>query len=643
MESFIRRSINDVDLTAKKVICRVDFNVPLDASGAITDDKRIRAALPTIHAILERSAGLILMSHLGRPKGYEEKLSLKPVARRLSELLGQEVVLAKDVVGPDAKAKAAELKPGQVLLLENLRFESAETANDRAFARELAALADFYVNDAFGTAHRAHASTWGVANFLPSASGLLVAKEIAVMGQALADPARPFVAILGGAKVSDKIPVIKNLLGKVDALIIGGAMAYTFLKAQGQKIGASRVEDELLDLAKELLAQAEEKGVKVYLPEDHVVAKEFAADAKSEAQEQIQPDFMGLDIGPKTREAYSQVIKNAKTVVWNGPMGVFEFPQFAAGTKVIAEAMASSQGVTIVGGGDSASAIDSFGLADKVTHVSTGGGASLEFLEGKLLPGITNLAWGGKKQKLVCGNWKMNAGSPKAARPLIEAILQNTPYPHQLMLAVPYTALPEALALCEGTEVKVAAQNCHQEEAGAYTGEISARFLAEMNVDSVILGHSERRLYAGESDSLINEKIKQARAWGLRVILCVGESLEDHDAGRALEVVVGQAREALKGLSADQMEFISIAYEPVWAIGSGRAAQVKEVEEVCGGLSCFLRQTYGDRIAARAHILYGGSVNALNAGEFLHSHNIDGALVGGASLRTDQFAAIARA
>lgn len=643
MESFIRNSINDVDLSAKKVICRVDFNVPLDADGAITDDKRIRAALPTIRAILERSAGLILMSHLGRPKTYDEKFSLKPVAKRLSELLGQEVILAKDVVGADAKAKAAELKAGQVLLLENLRFESAETANDRTFARELASLADFYVNDAFGTAHRMHASTWGVANFLPSASGLLVAKEVAVMGQALADPDRPFVAILGGAKVSDKIPVIKNLLSKVDSLIIGGAMAYSFLKAQGREVGASRVEDELLDLARELLAEAEEKGVKVYLPEDHVVARDFAADARAEVQEEIQPGFMGLDIGPKTRETYRQVIQKAKTVIWNGPMGVFEFEQFAAGTKAIAEAMANSQAVTIVGGGDSASAIDSFGLADKVTHVSTGGGASLEFLEGKLLPGISNLAWAGKKQKLVCGNWKMHLGSPQAARPLIEAILKEAPYPGQVMLAVPYTALPEALALCEGTGVKVAAQNCHQEEAGAYTGEISARFLAEMNVDAVILGHSERRLYAGETDSLIHEKIQVARAWGLRVILCVGESLEDHDAGRALQVVVGQAREALKGLSPEQMEFISIAYEPVWAIGTGRAAQLAEVEEVCAGLSCFLRQSYGDRVADRAYILYGGSVNSLNAGEFLQSHTIDGALVGGASLRADEFSAIARA
>lgn len=643
MESFIRNSINDVDLSAKKVICRVDFNVPLDADGAITDDKRIRAALPTIQAILERSAGLILMSHLGRPKSYDEKFSLKPVANRLSEILGQEVTMAKDVVGADAKAKATELKAGQVLLLENLRFESAETANDRTFARELASLADFYVNDAFGTAHRMHASTWGVANFLPSASGLLVAKEVAVMGQALADPDRPFVAILGGAKVSDKIPVIKNLLSKVDSLIIGGAMAYSFLKAQGREVGASRVEDELLDLARELLAEAEEKGVKVYLPEDHVVARDFAADAQAEVQEEIQPGFMGLDIGPKTRETYSQVIQKAKTVIWNGPMGVFEFEQFAAGTKAIAEAMANSQAVTIVGGGDSASAIDSFGLADKVTHVSTGGGASLEFLEGKLLPGISNLAWAGKKQKLVCGNWKMNAGSPQAARSLIEAILKEAPYPSQVMLAVPYTVLPEALALCEGTGVKVAAQNCHQEEAGAYTGEISARFLAEMNVDAVILGHSERRLYAGETDSLIHEKIQVARAWGLRVILCVGESLEDHDAGRALQVVVGQAREALKGLSPEQMEFISIAYEPVWAIGTGRAAQLAEVEEVCAGLSCFLRQSYGDRVADRAYILYGGSVNSLNAGEFLQSHTIDGALVGGASLRADEFSAIARA
>lgn len=389
-----KKNVEDIDVAGKKVIVRCDFNVPQDETGRITDDKRIVAALPTIKYLLEHQAAVILCSHLGRPKGeFKMKYSLAPVAERLSELLGQEVKLAKDVIGPDAKEKAAALQPGQAMLLENVRFHKEEEKNDPAFAKELASMADIYVNDAFGTAHRAHASTAGIADYLPAVCGYLINKEISIMGKALADPARPFVSILGGAKVSDKIGVIENLIDKCDTIIIGGGMAYTFCKAQGGKIGTSLCEEDKLELALGLIKKAEEKSVKLLLPVDTVCADHFAADATPVvyAAGQLPDDMMGLDIGPKTVELFSDAVKDAGTVVWNGPMGVFEFDAFAIGTKAIAKAIAASNAVSIIGGGDSAAAVEKLGFADKMTHISTGGGASLEFLEGKTLPGIACL------------------------------------------------------------------------------------------------------------------------------------------------------------------------------------------------------------------------------------------------------------
>lgn len=386
-----KKTIEDIDVKGKKVIVRVDFNVPLDADRKITDDKRIVGALPTIKYLVEKGAKTILVSHLGRPKaGPEEKYSMKPTAVRLSELLGQEVVMAADVIGEDAKAKAAALKDGQVLMLENVRFHKEEEKNDPAFAKELSTLAEIYVNDAFGTAHRAHASTAGLADYLPAVCGYLIQKEIAFMGKALSNPDRPFVAILGGAKVSDKIGVIESLIEKVDTLIIGGGMAYTFMKSQGGKIGKSLCEMDKLDLAKSLLEKAEKKGVKLLLPVDNLAGKEFSNDteAKNFISGEIEDDYMGLDIGEKSIKLFSDEVKNAKTVIWNGPMGVFEFSNFANGTRELAKAIAASGATSIVGGGDSAAAVEQLGFADKITHISTGGGASLEYLEGKILPGI---------------------------------------------------------------------------------------------------------------------------------------------------------------------------------------------------------------------------------------------------------------
>ena len=392
--SFNKKTIEDIDVSGKKVLVRCDFNVPLDENKNITDETRINAALPTIKYLLEHGAAVILCSHLGRPKGeFNMKYSLAPVAKRLSEKLGFEVKLAKDVIGPDAKKLAAEVKPGQAVLLENVRFHAEEEKNDPAFAKELASMAEIYVSDAFGTVHRAHASTAGVAEYLPAVAGFLIGKELNFLGKAVTNPERPFVAILGGAKVKDKIGVITNLIEKVDTLLIGGGMAYTFMKATGGEIGNSLCDDERLSLALELLDKAKAKGVKLLLPVDNVCGKEFSNDTEQMVCEsgKIPEGWEGLDIGPKTVELFSKEIKAAKTVVWNGPMGVFEMPNFAKGTLAIATAMAESDATTIIGGGDSAAAVTQMGLADKMSHISTGGGASLEFLEGKTLPGVAAL------------------------------------------------------------------------------------------------------------------------------------------------------------------------------------------------------------------------------------------------------------
>ena len=389
-----KKSVEDIDVAGKKVLVRCDFNVPFDDNGSITDTKRIDEAMKTISYLVNHNAKVILCSHLGRPKGeFNMKYSLKPVAAYLSEKLGKEVKMAQDVIGESAKGIAASLQEGDVELLENVRFMPGETKNDPELAKELASMAEIIVNDAFGTAHRAHASTAGVADYLPAVCGYLIQKEITVMGGALADPKRPFVAILGGAKVSDKIGVIQNLIDKVDTLIIGGGMAYTFFKALGYTIGTSICEDDKVELAKEMMEKAKTKGINFLIPVDNKLGKEYKADTESMTvdSDNIPDGWMGLDIGPKTMELFSNAIKGAGTVVWNGPMGVSEWDNFAAGTVAVAKAVADSGAISIIGGGDSAAAVEKLGFADKMTHISTGGGASLEFLEGLELPGIACL------------------------------------------------------------------------------------------------------------------------------------------------------------------------------------------------------------------------------------------------------------
>ncbi len=392
--NYNKKTIEDIDVTGKRILMRVDFNVPRDkTTGAITDDRRIAETVPTIRYLLDRNAALILCSHMGRPKGQrKEELSLLPVAARLSKLLGagHEVTFCSDIVGEEAKSKAAALKPGDVMLLENIRFLPGEEKNDPELARELASMAELYVNDAFGTAHRAHASTAGVAKYLPAVSGLLLARELKALGGVLTDPAHPFVVILGGAKVSDKLGVINNLLDKADTLLIGGGMAYTFLRAAGCGIGSSLCEEDRLDYAGEMMDKAASLGKRILLPIDHVCAEslEEGASPVTIPGETIPEGLMGLDIGPKTCEMFTKCIAEAKTVLWNGPMGVFENPTLAAGTLAVAQALAEADATTIIGGGDSAAAVNQMGLADKMSHISTGGGASLEYLEGKELPGV---------------------------------------------------------------------------------------------------------------------------------------------------------------------------------------------------------------------------------------------------------------
>ena len=393
MSSLNKKSIEDIDVSNKRVLARCDFNVPLK-DGVITNDKRIVAALPTIKYLIEHGAKLILCSHLGRPKeGWEPEFSLAPVAKRLSELLGKEVVMAKDVIGEDAKAKAAALKAGDVMLLENVRYHKEEKKNDPAFAKELASLAEIYVNDAFGAAHRAHASTAGVADYLPAVCGYLMQKEIDFIGNTIENPKHPFVAILGGAKVSDKIGVIENLIDKVDTLIIGGGMAYTFMRAMGNTTGTSICEEDKLDLARDLMVKARAKGVNFLIPVDNIVAREYKEDSVYMRiySDAIPDGWMGLDIGPTTQELFSKTLKGAGTVIWNGPMGVSEWENFAAGTRAVAQAIADESengAISVIGGGDSVAAVTKRGYADKMSHISTGGGASLEFMEGKKLPGI---------------------------------------------------------------------------------------------------------------------------------------------------------------------------------------------------------------------------------------------------------------
>lgn len=637
-----KKTVRDLDVAGKKVLVRVDFNVPLNDKGEITDDTRITASLPTIQYLLEQKAAVILMAHLGRPKGQvKPELSLAPVAKHLGKLLGKKILFAPDCVGEAAQAAASKLKPGHILLLENLRFHKEEEKNDMEFAEKLASLADLYVNDGFGVSHRAHASVEGVTHFLPAAAGFLLEKEIQYVGQAVTNPLHPFVAIIGGAKVSDKIGVISNLLDKVDTLLIGGGMANTFLAAQGYKMGKSLVEEDKLDLAKELLAKAKKNKVNMLLPTDLVMAAAFAPDAEhvTEKVKNLNQAYMALDIGAETSKAYAEALADAKMIVWNGPMGVFEMDAFCKGTEAVAKAVAKSRATSIVGGGDSVAAIEKLGLAKRITHISTGGGASLEYLEGKVLPGVAALD--DLRRKMIAGNWKMHKTVSEAVELAEDIVMETNGTLNEVVIFPPFTALETVADAIDGKHVGYGAQDLHWEDKGAFTGAVSGAMIADICAEYVLVGHSERRTIFGENEKIVASKIIAAYRNGLKPMLCVGENLAEREAGKTARKINMQLKSALRVISAEDAENLVVAYEPIWAIGSGKAATPEDALEVCTLIREKMGKIFTPDIARKVRILYGGSVNEKNAASFNLS-GIDGVLVGGASLKADTFAAIVR-
>ena len=636
----VLNTVKDADLKGKRVLIRVDFNVPVK-NGVVTDATRIKAALPTINYILDGGASLVVMSHYGRPKGQKNMdFSMAPIRAEFEKLLGKPVKLAPDVIGEEVEKEVKALKPGEVLLLENVRFYPDEEKNGEEFAKTLASYCDLYVNDAFGTAHRAHASTEGVSHFLPAYAGFLIEKEVKFMAPLLENPEHPFVAVIGGSKVSSKISVLESLVKTCDTIVIGGGMAYTFLKVLGHSVGTSLVEDDYQETAKAFLAAAEKKGVKVILPVDHVCADKFDENATPVAVDSVDiPEgLMGLDIGPKTVALIVSEMKSAKNVVWNGPMGVFEFSAFAKGTEAVAKALAESDAISVVGGGDSVAAINKFGLASQISHVSTGGGASLEFLEGKVLPGIKALEKQGRRP-YIAGNWKMNLVPSEAKKYAAElaAAYKESGADCKCMIACPFVDLPGVVEAVKGSDIIVAAENMADHKSGAYTGEVSPLMLQDLGVNTVILGHSERRQYYGETNEVVNGKVLLALECGMDVDLCVGETLEEREGGKLEEVLTAQLEVGLKGVKPKEMAKITIAYEPVWAIGTGKTATPEDADNA----HAFIRETvarlYSKDIAEKLIIQYGGSVKAENVKALMAKENIDGALVGGASLSVDKF------
>jgi triosephosphate isomerase len=654
-------TINDLELRGKRVFIRVDFNVPLK-DGVVTDETRIRETIPTLRLAIQKGARLILASHLGRPKGGpDSKFSLFPVAKKLEALIGKPVRFASDCVGPVPESKSKTLGDGEILLLENVRFHSEEEKNDETFSKQLASLCDgIFICDAFGSAHRAHASVVGITRFVKAAAaGLLMEKELNYLGKALSNPTRPFVAILGGAKVSDKIEVVENLMKIADATLIGGGMAYTFFKAQGLPIGKSLVEDDKLDLARKLLADAKQNNRKLLLPFDHVIAPESKATAPATTVDiaATPADQMGLDIGPKTAAAFATEISRAKTIVWNGPMGVFEMPAFANGTLEIARAVAAatSAGATsIVGGGDSVAAVHQSGVGDRISHISTGGGASLEFLAGAKLPGVealtdkpaekvASVSSRITRRPVVAGNWKMFKTQMETSvffssfSMLVDGIKQC-----DIVIAPPFTAIHAAVEAARGTQIAIAAQNVFYEKEGAFTGEISPQMLVEAGCRYVIIGHSERRQFFGETDETVAKKTKTALAAGLTPIVCIGEMLDHREAGTTEDVCRRQLLDGPGSLTPSEFSRILIAYEPVWAIGTGKVATPEIASEVHRLIRKCVAEKFTAAHASALRILYGGSVKPENIQGLMAQEDIDGALVGGASLDAKSFASIVR-
>ena len=635
-----KKTIRDIDLHGKRVFLRVDFNVPLDKNGGILDDSRIIASLPTINYLLDNKAKIIIASHMGRPKGeYKDSLRLDPVAKRLSEILGRDVKKMDVVLDDYVKTVIRNMKEGEIVLLENIRMDKRETDNDPGFAKELAELADVFVNDAFGTAHRAHASTVGIGEYLPSLSGLLMEKELAHLGRVLEKPESPFVIIIGGAKITDKIGIIKNLLAKVDAILIGGGMANTFLLAQGVPVGKSLTEPDKVEEAREILEVAAQRRVKVILPVDCVTADglEDREHIVHCGIHEVAPEKMILDIGPETVKLFEKELRKAKSVVWNGPMGVFEVEEFSKGTEGVAKAVAYSEAFSIVGGGDTMAALNKVGLSYKISHISTGGGASLEFLEGKELPGVEIIEdKETERTPVIVGNWKMYMNCRETREFFKTFTGQYRENGVEVGFCIPFTSLSQNQE-AQKRGIKIGAQNFYPEEKGAYTGEVSLRMLKDFFVDYVLVGHSERRSLFGENLELVRRKLECALEQRVTPIFCIGETLEERETGNTNTVLGRQLETALENVADRDAGRIIFAYEPVWAIGTGRTATKEMAEETIAWIRQWLAGRYSQKTANKIRIQYGGSVKPENIRELMEMPNIDGALVGGASLDPRDF------
>ena len=639
----IIKSLDQISLSQKRVFLRTDFNVPLD-NGRVQDVYRIQAAFPTIQYLIEKNAKIIIGTHLGRPQGtFEKEWSLEPVAEYLSQQLSCDVILIDEPDGDAPKALFSSLKRNQILMLENLRFLKGEVENSEPLASHWASYIDVYVNDAFGVIHRNHCSLNALPKLIEERTyGFLVDQEIRNLTRVIENPLAPFGLVLGGAKVSDKIQMIERLADQVDVFLIGGAMAYTFLKAQGINVGASKIEKDKITFARNLLQRLEQKNKKVLLPVDHVVSKDFQGDSGRTQTFKIAQGQMALDIGPQTVKLFCQEIKAMKTILWNGPMGVFENPVFSQGTQAICQEISNHSGFTVVGGGDSAFAAQKFG--GSFSHVSTGGGATLEFLEGKDLPGLTALRLSRKEiaglqriewvseaieeeknimDFIYAANWKMNLSLAEAKEYIMEFQSQIT-----LSELRFFRFFPQALQshLFAHSQIPYwGAQNIYCEDFGAFTGENSLVTYKEMGASTVLVGHSERRILFQESNEQVHRKVQAADKHGFEVILCVGETYEQRLQGQTLEVLKTQ----LQGFSRGEFKNLMIAYEPVWAIGTGSVAQESDVQEA----HSYIKELLGISTC----VLYGGSVKPSNALTLANLESVNGFLVGGASLKVDSF------
>ncbi len=647
-------SVKDVAVRGRRVLLRVDFNVPIEGDGTISDDTRIREALPTIRYLQSEGARTVIMSHLGRPGGKKvHRFSLAPVARKLGELLGRDVPLVEDIVGPGAQSIVEKLPEGGIIMLENVRFHREEQENDRGFSRQLARLGDLFVNDAFGTAHRAHASTHGLARELPAVAGLLMHREITALRELRDGPQSPYVAVIGGAKISDKLSVCRRLLDRVDGLLVGGGLANTFLLTMGYDVGNSLVEPDMVREVRTLIAEASRKNVDLMMPLDVVVANTISPSAITRVVEasSVPRGWSIVDIGPRTVARYSAPLAEAKTIFWNGPMGVMEVPAFSRGTEGIARAIASQKDAhTVAGGGESVEMLSRLKLSDRLDHISTGGGAALQYLAGDALPALSLLERTGTRRRRpwVGGNWKMSVPSSRA-RVLARAVAEGVAGDDVDVVIFPsHTQIEGVAGEIGDSRLLVGGQDCHWETEGSFTSGVSGAMLGEAGARCTLVGHSECRRYLGDDDDRVASKLRTALASDLVAILCFGEeSRAGEDGGwKTIERQLRRALEGLKQAYGDEYPWSSrllLAYEPVWAIGSGEPASPETVADTTSKIREELGHIFDPWAAEEIRLVYGGSVNADNAADFVALPSVDGVLVGGASTSAESFLGIVEA